>query len=39
VHSELVRQPLSKEYVALTVIAVLLFLTAISIAAYYVCRR
>uniref|UniRef100_A0A663MSS4 Proepiregulin n=1 Tax=Athene cunicularia TaxID=194338 RepID=A0A663MSS4_ATHCN len=39
VHSELVRQPLSKEYVALTVIVVLLFLTAISIASYYICRR
>ncbi|XP_075565964.1 bifunctional methylenetetrahydrofolate dehydrogenase/cyclohydrolase 2, mitochondrial isoform X1 [Pelecanus crispus] len=39
VHSELVRQPLSKEYVALTVIIVLLFLTAISIASYYICRR
>ncbi|XP_061201808.1 proepiregulin [Neopsephotus bourkii] len=39
VHSELVRQPLSKEYVALTVIVVLLFLIAISIASYYICRR
>ncbi|KAM4672399.1 proepiregulin [Amazona ochrocephala] len=39
VHSELVRQPLSKEYVALTVIVVLLFLVAISIASYYICRR
>ncbi|NXW64776.1 EREG protein, partial [Eurystomus gularis] len=39
VHSELVRQPLSKEYVALTVIVVLLFLAAISIASYYICRR
>ncbi|KAM9381569.1 proepiregulin [Phaethornis superciliosus] len=39
VHSELVRQPLSKEYVALTVIVVLLFLAAISIAIYYICRR
>ncbi|XP_064567568.1 proepiregulin isoform X1 [Zonotrichia leucophrys gambelii] len=39
VHSELVRQPLSKEYVALTVIVVLLFLAALSLAAYYVCRR
>ncbi|XP_075357470.1 bifunctional methylenetetrahydrofolate dehydrogenase/cyclohydrolase 2, mitochondrial-like isoform X3 [Mycteria americana] len=39
VHSELVRQPLGKEYVALTVIVVLLFLIAISIASYYICRR
>lgn len=39
VHSELVRQPLSKEYVALTVIVVLLFLTAVSIASYYIWRR
>ncbi|XP_066042827.1 proepiregulin [Chamaea fasciata] len=39
VHSELVRQPLSKEYVALTVIVVLLFLTALSLASYYICRR
>ncbi|NXO00556.1 EREG protein, partial [Rhinopomastus cyanomelas] len=39
VHSELVRQPLSKEYVALTVIVVLLFLVAASIASYYICRR
>uniref|UniRef100_A0A8B9SBW2 Proepiregulin n=2 Tax=Apteryx owenii TaxID=8824 RepID=A0A8B9SBW2_APTOW len=39
VHSELVRQPLSKEYVALTVILILLFLTAFSIASYYICKR
>ncbi|KAM6072056.1 proepiregulin isoform 1-T1 [Theristicus caerulescens] len=39
VHSELVRQPLSKEYAALTVIVVLLFLIAISVASYYICRR
>ncbi|RLV88198.1 hypothetical protein DV515_00015548 [Chloebia gouldiae] len=39
VHSELVRQPLSKEYVALTVIVVLLFLAALSLASYYICRR
>ncbi|XP_064005745.1 proepiregulin isoform X2 [Pogoniulus pusillus] len=39
VHSELVRQPLSKEYVALTVIIVLLFLGALCVAAYYICRR
>ncbi|PKU37932.1 proepiregulin [Limosa lapponica baueri] len=39
VHSELVRQPLSREYVALTVIIVLLFLVAISLASYYICRR
>lgn len=39
VHSELVRQPLSTEYVALTVILILLFLIAISIASYYICRR
>uniref|UniRef100_A0A8C4J083 Proepiregulin n=1 Tax=Dromaius novaehollandiae TaxID=8790 RepID=A0A8C4J083_DRONO len=39
VHSELVRQPLSKEYVALTVILILLFLTALSIASYYICKR
>ncbi|XP_042668693.1 proepiregulin [Centrocercus urophasianus] len=39
VHSELVRQPLSTEYVALTVILVLLFLIAISIAGYYICKR
>ncbi|KAM6429253.1 proepiregulin [Rhynochetos jubatus] len=39
VHSELVRQPLSKEYVVLTVIVVVLFLTAVSIACYYICRR
>uniref|UniRef100_A0A803WGY7 Proepiregulin n=1 Tax=Ficedula albicollis TaxID=59894 RepID=A0A803WGY7_FICAL len=38
VHSELVRQPLSKEYVALTVIVVLLFLAALSLAGYYICR-
>lgn len=38
-HSELVRQPLSKEYVALTVIVVLLFLAALSLASYYICRR
>ncbi|XP_027554337.1 proepiregulin isoform X1 [Neopelma chrysocephalum] len=39
VHSELVRQPLSKEYVALTVIVVLLFVAAISLASYYIYRR
>ncbi|XP_010210020.1 PREDICTED: proepiregulin [Tinamus guttatus] len=39
VHSELVRQPLSKEYVALTVILILLFLVAASIASYYICKR
>ncbi|XP_008936876.1 PREDICTED: proepiregulin, partial [Merops nubicus] len=39
VHSELVRQPLSKEYVVLTVIVVLLFVAAVSIASYYICRR